>query len=578
MFSEQELKSKIKSINGRDYGACQSLKGEYEFPSGFKLIIHQIPKDPYAPPHTGVYRIIVKRSDERIINYNIKKKIELIAFSDFIARYFFDACKKVSKGFRGTGYSGIITVDQPGQSIIERNSVIIKKDSIEVRCFLGIPARGRKIISKLAEKMFINELPKIVDLSLFKKNIDTTILNKHVESAVDAEYLRNQLDSLDLVAFIANNAVLPRKSGISDKPMSKSEVIPFVSPSNLEIKINLPYAGWVKGMGISKGVTLITGGGYHGKSTLLNTLESCVYNHVFGDGREQCVTKSSTVKIRSYDGRNVVKTDISPFIKNLPFQKDTTSFSTTNASGSTSQAVNIIEAIEVGTEVLLMDEDTCATNFMIRDGKMQKLIKKEEEPITTFIDKVKQLYIEKNISTILVLGGVGDYFDVSDKVIQMMNYEPFDVTEKAKDIVDMFKVKRIIEDESYSFNIRERIPKSESIKPKNKNGKFRIYAKNIHCIQFGKYDIDLNDLEQIFELSQTKALGYALEYSRKYMDGIKTIREVVEKVMDDIEENGIDVINKRISGDFSCFRGLELAFTMNRLRSFDVSQKGSKYS
>jgi predicted ABC-class ATPase len=572
MLNTDILKQKLASIDGQDYASYQSLLGSYDFPL-FKLIIQQIPKDPYAPPHTGIYRIQVQRNDDRIINLKTDSKVQKIAFADFLARYFFDASQRFSKGIRGTGYSGIITINRPGQSILERNSVVITDQIIEVRCFLGLPANGRKIKSQIAEQMLFSELPEIVNSSLLKKNIDLDSLNRHIEVTEDAEYLRNKLESLGLIAFIANNSILPRESGTSDKPMSSKTAIPFATPDSLMKEMNLPHAGQIKGMGIPKGVTLITGGGYHGKSTLLKTLELGIYNHIPGDGREQCVSLAQTAKIRAYSGRNVVKTDISPFIKNLPFHKDTTSFSTENASGSTSQAANIMEAIEAGAEVLLMDEDTCATNFMIRDSKMQQLVNKDDEPITTFIDKVKQLYLEKNISTVLVLGGVGDYFDVSDQVIQMINYKPFDVTSKAHKIANMFPVKRKIEDETYPFHIHERIPVFESIIPLNEHGKFSIYAKEVYRLNFGKHVIDLTDLEQLIELSQTKALGYAIEYSKKYMDKKSSLREVVHRVIKDIDENGIDVISDKISGHFAWFRGLELAFTLNRLRGFDVIQK-----
>ena len=572
MLNTNILKQKLSSIDDQDYASYQSLLNTYDFDL-FKLIIQQIPKDPYAPPHTGIYRIQVHRNDNRIINLIINSKVQKIAFADFLARHFFDASQRISKGIRGTGYSGIITINQPGQSILERNSVVITDELIEVRCFLGLPADGRKIISEIAEQMLFSELPDIVNESLLNKNIDHKALHRHIEVAEDAEFLRNKLDSLGLIAFIANNSILPRESGTSDKPMSGKTAIPFATPENLMKEINLPHAGRIKGMGIPKGVTLITGGGYHGKSTLLSTLEAGIYNHIPGDGREQCVSIAQTAKIRAYNGRYIVKTDISPFIKNLPFNKDTTSFSTENASGSTSQAANIMEAIEAGTGVLLMDEDTCATNFMIRDSKMQQLVNKEDEPITTFIDKVKQLYLEKNISTVLVLGGVGDYFDVSDQVIQMINYKPFDVTSKAHKIANMFPAKRKVEDEAYPFHIRERIPVSKSINPLNEHGKFSIYAKEVHRLNFGKHVIDLTDLEQLMELSQTKALGYALEYSKKYMDNKSTLHEVVLRVIKDIDENGIDVISDKISGHFAWFRGLELAFTLNRLRGFDVIQQ-----
>ena len=573
MFNEQTLKEKIESLNGRDYGACQSLKGQYEFPKKIRLIIHRIPKDPYAPPHTGIYRVQVEREHSDIINFKTDSKITQIAFSDFLARSFFNSCKKISKGSRGTGFSGVITIEKPGQCILQRNSVIINKDIIEVRCFLGIPAKGRKIQSKITEEMFLSELPEIIEASLFKKNVNIENLNNHIHTAVDSEFLRRKLDKRGLIAFIANNSSLPRESGTSDLPMNHQEVVPFLSPPSLEVELKLPHAGCIKGMGIPKGITLITGGGYHGKSTLLDTLEFGVYNHIPGDGREQCVSIPNVVKTRAYSGRNIIKTDISLFIKNLPLKKDTTSFSSNNASGSTSQAASIIEAIEIGAEVLLMDEDTCATNFMNRDKKMQQLIKKEDEPITAFIDKVSQLYADDKVSTILVLGGVGDYFDVSNLVIQMKNYMPIDVTKEAHKISTTVSNGREKEDEGYIFKVTDRIPIAESIISQNHNGKVSMFAKEINKVHFGKDNIDLTDMEQIVELSQTKAISCALEYSKKYMNNENTLREVVDKVVSDIEEFGIDVISKNISGNFASFRKFELAFTFNRLKSFDIFKK-----
>ena len=569
MLSPNILRQKLLAIDRKDYAGYQSLLGTYDFDL-YKLIIQQIPKDPYAPPHTGIYRIQLLRNNRHIINLKTRSKIQKITSADFLARYFFNACQKFSNGIRGTGFSGLITINEPGQAVLERNSVVITEDTIEIRCFLGLPANGRTIISNIAEEMLFNELPAIVNHSILKENVDQESLKNHILVTEDAEFIRNKLDSLGLVAFIANDSILPRESGSSDKPMSADEVIYFCSPKSLMIEIGLPNTGKIKGMGIPKGVTLITGGGYHGKSTLLNALEVGIYNHIPGDGRERCISNAQSVKIRAYSGRYIIKTDISPFIKNLPFQKDTTSFCSENASGSTSQAANIIEAIEAGAEVLLMDEDTCATNFMIRDSKMQQLVNKKDEPITTFIDKVKQLYFEKNISTVIVIGGIGDYFDVSDRVIQMINYRPHDTTNLAHKIAEKHPAKRQTEDEDYAFQTRKRIPVSESINPLNDYGKFAIFAKEVHRLNFGNQIIDLTDLEQLIELSQTKALGFAIEYAKRYMDIKTSLYNVIKHVMNDIDENGIDIISDKISGHFAWFRGLELAFALNRLRGFDV--------
>lgn len=566
------LKQKLSRIDGSDYGAYQSLKGTYSFDL-FNLTISQIPKDPYAPPHTGIYRVLIARNDSRVIALRTDTKDQNIACADFLARRFFEGGNRVSPGPRGTGYSGIITINQPGQEILERNSVVISGDSIEIRCFLGLPAEGRKIRSTLAEKMIFEELPAIIRDALRGEEMDRQDLERHISAMEDAEYLRKQLETLDLIAFIADGSLLPRESGISGKPLTDRNAVPFVSPVSLSREIDLPHKGKIRGMAIPLGITLITGGGYHGKSTLLKALERGIYNHIPGDGRELCVTDSRAVKIRAYDGRSVEKTDISPFIGNLPFGKDTKFFCTENASGSTSQAANIIEAVEAGARVLLMDEDTCATNFMIRDSKMQQLVDRDDEPITTFIDRVRQLYNERGISTVLVLGGVGDYFDVSDLVIQMKEYRPFDVTEKALEIARSSPVKRKSEGAETPFHISSRSPLAATIDPCNEYGKFAIYAKETHRLHFGREDLDLTDLEQLVDLSQTKALGFAVNYALRYMDGIKTLGEIARMVENDMDDSGLDVLSDRISGHFARFRALELAFVINRIRKIQFNQR-----
>ena len=572
MRDTNTLHERLKAINGRDYGAYQSLLGGYDYPN-FKLAIDQIPKDPYAPPHTGIYGVQVKHHDSDFVHDLKGSKIAEVAFRDFMARQFYETTEKVSKGRRGTGFSGVITIDEPGQAVLERSSVVINAEFIEVRFFMGLPASGRNIDARIAEIMFFEELPEIVEIALLRENIDMKSLRQYIDTVYAAEYIRDQLEPLGLVAFVSDNAILPRTSGTSDKPLAGKMAVPFKSPESMSIEIKLPDGNKIKGMGIPKGVTLITGGGYHGKSTLLNGIELGIYNHIPGDGREKCVSHPGTLKLRSYSGRYVEKVDISTFIRNLPYGKDTTEFSTENASGSTSQATSIMEAIEAGAKVLLMDEDTCATNFMIRDEKMQKLVQKKDEPITPFIDKVKKLYLERDISTILVIGGAGDYFDVSDKIIQMNRYIPMDVTEKAKEISQMSLTKRKEEDKDYPIRVKERIPFSKSIDPYNEYHKRSVYATEVNRLKFGRTFIDLTDVEQLIEMSQTKAIGESILYVKKYMDDETTLREIIDRLMDDLNRKGLDILSKRKSGHFARFRGLELALAINRIRGLRMKQK-----
>ena len=560
----------MSSIDGQDYGKYQALLGHYDFAS-FQLIIQQIPKDPFAPPHTGIYRIQVRRSEQQFLRINLASKVQETAFKDYIARLFYAASKKIANRNRGTANSGLITINPPSQIIIERNNVLLTDELIEIRCFVGLPANGRKIASAIAEQMFMVELPEIIQQSLVTENIDLTELQTHINVAEDSDYLRGQLESLGLIGFIADGAILPRESSTSDKPLERPDAIEFRTPDSLTLEILLPHLGRIKGLGIKKGVCLIVGGGFHGKSTLLNALELGIYNHIPGDGREYCVSSDLTVKVRAYNGRNVINTDISPFINNLPFERKTSSFSSDNASGSTSQAASIIESIEVGAKVLLMDEDTCATNFMTRDLQMQQLIEKQDEPITAFIDRVESLYQQNKISTLLVLGSVGDYFLVADQVITMKNYEAYDMTEKAHLIATSNAAKRQVEGQGGAINTHARCPSAESINSVNEYGKTSLGARAIDRLIIGRNIIDLTDVEQLVEFSQTKTLAFAIEYSKRYMNKTATLKEVVEQVCYDVDEFGLDLLSDKIAADFAAFRKFELAFSLNRLRGLRVT-------
>jgi len=101
----------------------------------------------------------------------------------------------------------------------------------------------------------------------------------------------------------------------------------------------------------------------------------------------------------------------------------------------TSQAANIMEAVELGAKTFLIDEDTCATNFMIlRDEKMAQLVPNNMEPITPLLHKIKSLFNEKGIFSVIVMGGSGDSFTVADLVLWMDCYECKNVTTRAKEI------------------------------------------------------------------------------------------------------------------------------------------------
>ena len=566
MKNYKELEKILFSMDGKSYSLYKSLKGEYMFEK-YILAIDHVQSDPYAPP--SKMRVIMDRKICGIPCQLTDTKDKNIAVSDFLTRNFYREIQKSGNDSTGTGGSGRIFIDRCGQEILERTSVMIKGDKVEVRFEMGMPARGRRIMGKAAQKIIFEQLPEIVEKSIVYDNLNKKALNEQVILVMDQEYARKMLKEKGLVAFVANDSVLPRESGVSDRPMKNA--VKFKSPEKFEITLKLPSGKEISGMGIPKGITLIVGGGYHGKSTLLAALERGVYNHIAQDGREFIISESDAVKIRAEDGRNVEKVNISGFINNLPQNKDTRAFSTENASGSTSQAANVAEALEYGTSLLLIDEDTSATNFMIRDGRMQKLVAKEKEPITPFIDRVKELYDNFGVSTILIVGGSGDYFDVANHVIMMDEYVPKDVTEKAKEIAKLDKNKREFSSNDKFQGVTQRIPLKKSFSQSRKLDKTK--AKGKCSILYGKELIDISGLEQLVDDSQTNCIAVMVDYFKnKVLDEKLTLSQAADRIYEKIEKDGLDSISSYTGhpGNLALPRKQEFCGAVNRYRKLKI--------
>ncbi len=564
----ERLRQTCERIDGRGYRAYQDLRGDYRFP-GFELIVDHVQGDPFARPSR--LRVRVPRDRAGFPASCFASRSRIVALGDFLARRFAVECRRFSER-RGSGKSGEISMVRPGQEILDRSSIRIEAGFIEARFYGGLPAAGRRVLGRAAVSMLCEHLPEIVERSLSFASLEARALETHLQTNEDADRLREQLEEAGLVAFVADGAVLPRRSGVDDRPMVEGHVVPFHSPQSLRRSFTLPSGSTVSGMGILEGVTLIVGGGFHGKSTLLSALEAGVYNHIPGDGREWVVTTRTACKIRAEDGRRIEKVGIDPFISHLPFGRDTGRFSTDDASGSTSQAANIIEALEVGADVLLVDEDTSATNFMIRDHRMQELIAKANEPIVPFVDKVRQLYGDLGISTVLVMGGSGDYFESADTVIAMESYAARDVTAEARAISEKYASERASEGGEGFGEVRPRIPVRGSLDPgKGKRG-VKIGARGLKTILFGKHAIDLTAVEQLVDEGQLNAIGQALYYAREnLMDGRRSVREIAHAVEEQIRQGGLDTIDPRRIGDYAEFRALELAAALNRLRTLEIS-------
>lgn len=559
----EALAAELRDLNGQGYGAYKSLGRTYAF-SGFELRFDHVQGDPFSEP-TRV-RVRVPAPAVGLPPSALTTDRRRVSAADYLNRRLFHELKAHSTR-RGSGRSGELTILEPSGEVLRRTSVRAAADgSVEARFRAGLPSLGRSILGNAAAELLCEALPAAIEAALLSPGIDRAALERHIEVVEDAQALRAQLAARGLVAFVADGAVLPRRSGIDDRPMEGEAVIPFASPPSLRVVLDTPNAGSVSGMGVPEGVTLLVGGGFHGKSTLLRAIERGVYDHVPGDGRERVVTRADVVKVRAEDGRSVDGTDISNFIGLLPSGEHPEAFRTGNASGSTSQAAAIAEALEVGARCLLLDEDTSATNFLIRDARVQALVANDDEPITPLIDRVADLRA-RGISLVLVVGGSGDYFDVADTVVAMRSYRPLEVTEAARATMARIPTVRT----SAPAPWREPDPRRPDVKrinPRRGSREVEVKVHSVRRMTFGVQELDLTALEQLVEVGQTRAIGRALAWAReRCIDGRTTVQEALACLEEHLARSGLDLVDDREMGEYAEFRPHEFAAVLNRLRA-----------
>lgn len=578
MKNSEELRQQLRSINRKSYPAYKGLKGLYHF-GNYILSIDHVQGDPFASPSHVSIQISHRDAGFPVEYY--KDTLTGTTLCDYLTRQFEKQVSQYSFRAKGSGKSGLLTVSHCGQEILSRTACEITEKGITARFFVGFPANGRTINATELEKILFDFLPVCIQKSFFYSSLNAKELQNYIELAEDQEFIRQTLPAKNLCAFIADGSILPRESGISSRPMKAS--VPFTSPDSLRVSINLPHKGKITGMGIPKGITLIVGGGYHGKSTLLNALELGVYNHIPGDGREYVITDATAVKLRSEDGRFIKDVDISMFINDLPNKKDTRCFSTLDASGSTSQAAGIVESMEAGSHLFLLDEDTSATNFMVRDAFMQQVIQREKEPITPFLERAEDLYKKAGISTILVAGSSGAFFHIADTIIQMDNYVPKDITASVKKLCSQYPLPAVSVTDfqlPHSHRIMSRPAESSKHLRHNSRGnhsdsgaakpeRLKTRISGTDGFSLGRQEIDLRYTEQLIDAEQTAALGLLLKYAVEHLaDGRRTLPEIVQFLWKNLSLHGLSFFteNQKISCGYATPRIQEIYACLNRYR------------
>lgn len=570
MRGEDELRRSLARIEGRGYRAYRDIQGAYALHASsgaaFALHVDHVQGDPFAAPSR--LRAVLAPDAAALAPRLREGPARRVGLASLLSRRFAEAAAGRGRR-RGSGRSGVVEMVAPGQVVLPRSSTLVDAaGGVEARFTVGLPAAGRRVLGAEAAALLLEDVPALVEAALRGPALDEDEAWAAAAANEDAEALRAALASRGLVAFLADGASLPRASGVDDRPLGPDEgAIALEAPPSLAVEIDLPHAGRVRGLAIPEGITLIVGGGFQGKSTLLRAIERGVWNHRPGDGRERCATVAGAQPIRAEDGRAVTDVDISAFIGALPGGRDPRRFRSPNASGSTSQAASLVEALEAGATALLVDEDTAATNFMIRDRRMQALVPGEMEPITPFVDRVRALYEERGVSTILVIGGSGDYLDVADRVIRMDGFRAADVTERARELAAALPTGRLPEAAGPLPSPAPRVPAPGALDARKGRRAVHARARDLRGLELGGERVDLSAVSPLVETAQVRAIAAALAWAgAEAVDGRRDLPAILDAVEAAVARDGLDALDGRRVGDLAAFRRLELAAALNRLR------------
>jgi len=549
----EDLLDRLEALEGKPYPFYKDLKGVWRG-RGFALRFVHVQGDPFATPSI-VEAIYPGQALEGLRVYT--REEGRVAVEDFLLRALKARLRDLPRP-SGSGHSGVVRVEVESPKVLRRAGAYLGEGELRLRFRVGLPAVGRRILGREARRLF-QALSR--HLEAFLHELDRKALLRHVRQVEDFAFIQERLAERGLVAFVGEGSVLPRESGVSQRPLKGA--VPFQSPPSLRVAFRTPHAGEVWGMGLPQGLTLITGGGFHGKTTLLEALVHGVFPHVPGDGREWVVTEALAQRVQSEDGRSVKGVDLRPFVHDLPLGQDTAFFSTEDASGSTSLAAALLEALEVGARVLLLDEDTSATNLLVRDARMQALVRRET--LTPILDRVQD-FKAMGVSLVLVVGGVGDYLDLADTVVLMEAYRPKEVTAEAKAIAQAHPTGRAFGEPRYPLRAAPRAPLPQSFDPR-RGRKEKVKGRGLRELVYGEETVDLSALD-LFENAQVRALGALFKRLGRLADGRTPLKVLVERALLEVE----DLFALEEAPELAWVRPLELAAAANRLRGLEVVQ------
>ena len=527
----------LSRIDGRGYKAYRDLLGASEVVRGLRVRVARVQGDPFAPPSVAVV--------ESGVELPVWARCCPVAVADYLYRRLYRALGRRSERL-GEGRSGFLGVPRPGPVMLRRSGVeLAPSGRLVARVWVGLPSRRRRVLADAAGELLLRRVPAAVEEAL--RGLRDPGLRAHVSAWRLQEELRAALPRLGLVAFVGDGSVLPRRCGGCEEPLPGA--VPFESPPGMRVVVETSE-GSVSGMGVARGATVVAGTAFHGKTTLLEAVQYGIYNHVPGDGRERVVSLRSAVKIRAEDGRSVSCVDISTFVHDVPGGLDTSCFSTRDASGATSMAAAIQEAVEAGAELLLVDEDTSATNLLFYDERARVLIRRKT--VTTVSEQAASM-AGKGVSLVVVSSGSVPLIASADRVVVMEDYRARDATGEARSLAERYRPPQA----EYRPPPPRRLSPPRLSKPKLQGT--WLTDRGLE----GPLDLGFN--EQLVEEGQYRLL-VALAARAWSLAGGRTGREVAERVDTLLAREGFrGLLGSEPGPGYSEVRGLDYVAVLNRL-------------
>lgn len=568
MLPSDRLRDKLIVMNGKGTQVYRNLIGAYRF-DRFVFHLDAIHPDPSSP--SCWVRVRMDQAEAQVPAALWESPSGRLAAEDFLSRAVHDAIGRHVRT-RGQGKAAPVAIYAGGPEILRRSCCTVGEEFVEIRLTIGLPAEGRKVLAKPAGTLLFDDLPAVVQAGLVWANLDAAAGWSHRDALEDYLALQEAIPALGLAAFVADGSVLPREDGQGDRPLRGGRAVSLYAPDELAVTVTLPHRGAVRGLGVPRGVTVIAGGVFSGKSTLLAALSAGVYPHAPGDGRELVATLPDAVRIIAERGRRVERADISAFLRELPNRPDATSFSCEHATGTVSMAAGVAEALEVGSRLLLFDEDESTVAFLVRDAAMQQLVPAERNPATALVDRLRVLWEVHGVSSVIATGSLGEYLEVADTVIVMEGFQPHAATDHARSIVARFA------GPGTRTGGELGMPKPRFPLPRGFGGLrgrgHRTEPRGSAEIGIGRETISTAALGQLVGAGQAYAVGDAVLYAvaKGYVDGNSSVAQILDRVFADIEAHGLGVLSAEGShaGSYALPRRHEVAAVLNRMRALQV--------